>query len=169
MFNGSLRDQLAYPHTNDVALSDSMLEEVLTKVNLEHLFTQYRLDDVKDWSSILSLGQQQRISFARLLLRPNVRLALIDEGTSACDSANEELLYSLLEQHVRSYVSVGHRPSLHRFHSQVLRMKRVRTHDACETVCDVLPMAQYQHFSARKDSETAEGMRRHVLRVCGGA
>ena len=34
-----------------------------------------------------SLGQQQRINFARVLLRPDTQIALIDEGTSACLSA----------------------------------------------------------------------------------
>eukprot|EP00435_Cladocopium_sp_Y103_P026142 s3840_g6.t1 len=66
---------------------------------------------------LLSLGQQQRINFARVLLRPSISFALMDECTSACDPANEFHLYRLLQAHLRGYVSVGHRPSLQDFHN----------------------------------------------------
>jgi ABC-type uncharacterized transport system fused permease/ATPase subunit len=52
------------------------------------------LDYVADWSGILSLGEQQRLAFARLLLAAP-RLALLDEATSALDTKNEGLLYKV--------------------------------------------------------------------------
>jgi ABC-type uncharacterized transport system fused permease/ATPase subunit len=52
------------------------------------------LDYVADWSGILSLGEQQRLAFARLLLAAP-RLALLDEATSALDTKNEALLYQV--------------------------------------------------------------------------
>ena len=81
------------------------------------------LDAVGDWSSILSLGEQQRLAFARVLLaRPPV--ALLDEATSALDAANEARMYSLLRDlDDVAYVSVGHRGSLLGFHEQVLRLE----------------------------------------------
>ncbi len=52
------------------------------------------LDVVVDWSSSLSLGEQQRLGWARLLLaRP--RLALLDEATSALDQDTEARLYQV--------------------------------------------------------------------------
>lgn len=52
------------------------------------------LDYECDWSGVLSLGEQQRLAFARLLLaRPP--LALLDEATSALDGANERRLYEV--------------------------------------------------------------------------
>lgn len=46
------------------------------------------LDSNVEWASVLSLGEQQRLAFARLLLsRP--QLALMDESTSALDEGNE--------------------------------------------------------------------------------
>lgn len=46
------------------------------------------LDSYVEWASVLSLGEQQRLAFARLLLsRP--QLALMDESTSALDEDNE--------------------------------------------------------------------------------
>lgn len=52
------------------------------------------LDYVADWSGILSLGEQQRLAFARLLLAAP-KLALLDEATSALDTKNEGLLYQV--------------------------------------------------------------------------
>lgn len=54
------------------------------------------LDYVADWSGILSLGEQQRLAFARLLLAAP-RLALLDEATSALDTKNEGILYQVRE------------------------------------------------------------------------
>lgn len=44
-----------------------------------------------EWSSVLSLGEQQRLAFARVLLsKPSI--ALMDESTSALDEDNEVTL-----------------------------------------------------------------------------
>eukprot|EP00913_Durusdinium_trenchii_P009094 g8550.t1 len=114
MFLGTLKDQLLYPNPNSPEKGSSrpVAEE------------QHNLNESKEWSSLLSLGQQQRINFARVLLRPETRVALIDEGTSACDPGNEALLYGLLRERLSGYVSVGHRPALQQFHSHVLYLHR---------------------------------------------
>lgn len=52
------------------------------------------LERVVDWASNLSIGEQQRLAWARLLLaRP--RLALLDEATSALDQDTEAKLYQV--------------------------------------------------------------------------
>eukprot|EP00434_Breviolum_minutum_P003032 symbB.v1.2.002665.t2/scaffold138.1/size301272/6 len=119
MFLGSLKEQLLYPHVEH-HIPDVAIEDVLQQVRLDDLLLQHGLSEVKDWASLLSLGQQQRINFARVLLRPSISFALMDECTSACDPANELHLYQLLQQRLRGFVSVGHRPSLQDFHSHVL-------------------------------------------------
>lgn len=124
MFLGSLKDQLLYPNVKDSLLGDGEIEHALRQVNLHHLLEQHSLEESKEWSSLLSLGQQQRINFARVLLRPDTQIALIDEGTSACDPGNEALLYRLLRERLAGYVSVGHRPALQQFHSHVLYLHR---------------------------------------------
>ena len=70
----------------------------------------------------LSLGEQQRLAFARVLVR-RPQLVILDEATSALDLPTEALLYEALRriEHV-TYVSVGHRPSLLRFHESRLRL-----------------------------------------------
>ncbi|GBG82656.1 hypothetical protein CBR_g35022 [Chara braunii] len=69
--------------------SDDDLKVVLRRVMLEPLLDRYDgLDSNVDWASVLSLGEQQRLAFGRLLLSP-ARLALMDESTSALDAENE--------------------------------------------------------------------------------
>ena len=56
-----------------------------------------------------------------LVNRP--RLAILDEATSALDLQNEELMYRALGRIPGlTYLSVGHRPSLLRFHASRLRL-----------------------------------------------
>eukprot|EP01018_Ginkgo_biloba_P023891 Gb_35459 [translate_table: standard] len=72
--------------------NEEELIQVLKAVRLGHLMARCNgLDSNVEWSSVLSLGEQQRLAFARLLLsRPE--LALLDESTSALDEANEILI-----------------------------------------------------------------------------
>ncbi|GIL71843.1 hypothetical protein Vretifemale_2313 [Volvox reticuliferus] len=80
------------------------------------------LDTVADWASSLSLGEQQRLGWARLLLsRP--KLALLDEATSALDQDTEARLYKVLEQSGITYISVGHRSTLKEFHRTLLQLR----------------------------------------------
>ena len=51
------------------------------------------------------------------------RLAILDEATSALDLTNEAVMYNALQKIPGlTYLSVGHRPSLLRFHAQRLRL-----------------------------------------------
>lgn len=121
MILGSLREQLLYPNASPET-SDEELESVLRRVNLSDLLTKVgSLDAELDWSSVLSLGEQQRLAFARLLLnRP--RYAFLDEATSALDQQNEKHLYQQLQQSETTFISVGHRDSLLNYHQRVLEL-----------------------------------------------
>lgn len=121
MILGSLRDQLLYPNTS-CELTDKQLYQVLAQVNLQHLPARVGgLDAELDWDVVLSLGEQQRLAFARLLLtRP--RYAILDEATSALDLKNEEHLYQQLQQTETTFISVGHRASLLKYHHLVLEL-----------------------------------------------
>jgi len=101
--------------------SDDDMRAVLRDVQLGPLLDRVGgdLNAVADWAAILSLGEQQRIAFARVLLA-KPRLVLMDESTSALDTRNERLLYGALKQAGVTYVSVGHRPTLLSFHERVL-------------------------------------------------
>lgn len=118
---GTLRDQILYPHTTD-QIADQELEKILEKVNLQHLLTQTNVFDKQvNWENILSLGEQQRLAFARMLVtRPS--FAILDEATSALDLINEESLYQQLQQTQTTFISVGHRESLFNYHQWVLEL-----------------------------------------------
>ncbi|WP_315708141.1 ABC transporter ATP-binding protein/permease [Brenneria uluponensis] len=121
-FEGDLRSQLCYPATES-PISDQELTTVLNKVCLGDLLMRHgTLDTEKDWPRVLSLGEQQRLAFARILLI-NPRYIFLDEATSALDLPTEATLYSLLESSGFAYISVGHRPSLIGYHTKALRLQ----------------------------------------------
>ncbi|MFS8838138.1 ABC transporter ATP-binding protein/permease [Synechococcus sp. R6-5] len=122
MLLGSLRDQLLYPKRRR-DLTDEDLIRVLAQVNLGDLPERVGGFDVeKDWASTLSLGEQQRLAFARILIT-QPRYAILDEATSALDVANEKLLYLQLQHLNTTYISVGHRPTLLAYHDLVLELQ----------------------------------------------
>jgi putative ATP-binding cassette transporter len=122
MVLGSLRDQLLYPSL-DKDTTDEELRAALATVNLADLPDRVGgFGAVLGWGQILSLGEQQRLAFARLLLTKS-RYAVLDEATSALDVANEKLLYGLLQKAGVTFVSVGHRPSLLTYHDTVLELR----------------------------------------------
>ena len=117
---GDLRGALAYPGLAQPE-DDARLVEALERVNLGHLAG--RLDEVADWARILSIGEQQRLAFARVLFnRPAI--VFLDEATSATDEGLEHALYSLLRTEIPScmLVSVGHRSTLDAFHTHRLEL-----------------------------------------------
>jgi putative ATP-binding cassette transporter len=121
MIMGSLRDQLLYPNT-DQEVDEDTLKEALKQVNLADLDERFGgFDAVEDWGDVLSLGEQQRLTFARILLnQPD--FAILDEATSALDLANEAKLYDHLQHTDTTFISVGHRESLNEYHQTVLEL-----------------------------------------------
>lgn len=116
---GSLRRALYYPLT--VSSNKNDLERVLKLVGLEKFIA--KLDAIDDWSRILSLGEQQRLAFARILLvKP--AWVFLDEATSALDEPREQEMYKLLQQELpqTAIISVGHRSTLFANHKIELHL-----------------------------------------------
>ncbi|KAJ3694266.1 hypothetical protein LUZ60_009746 [Juncus effusus] len=98
------------------------LIKVLETVRLGDILSRFNgLDSIQEWSSVLSLGEQQRLAFARLLLA-KPRLVLLDESTSALDDANEAHLYNEIGKAGITYISIGHRRTLIQYHKRVLNI-----------------------------------------------
>lgn len=115
---GSLRRAIYYPQPVPENTDDN-LAGLLERFGLQKLAVQ--LDAVDDWSRILSLGEQQRLAFIRiLLLRPDI--VFLDESTSALDEPREAQAYEILHQLLpqMAVVSVGHRSSLLHCHDKQL-------------------------------------------------
>lgn len=147
--NGAKTDNkqkiVARAHWLKEKFTDDELVEILEKVDLLDVAKRAGDGDAKkglktvlDWTNVLSLGEQQRLAFGRLLVnRP--RLVILDEATSALDMVAEARMYTLLQNMARrelqgsgggglsrpglTYISVGHRPSLLSYHDRRLRLK----------------------------------------------
>jgi len=97
-------------------------QAALGKMNLANLAERFGgFEAVEEWGDVLSLGEQQRLTFARILLNQPT-FAILDEATSALDLANEAQLYDHLQHTGTTYISVGHRESLYAYHPKVLRL-----------------------------------------------
>ncbi|MFO5471946.1 MAG: ATP-binding cassette domain-containing protein, partial [Dolichospermum sp.] len=105
-------------------MSDRELEAVLKQVNLQNLLSRIdNFDTELPWENILSLGEQQRLAFARLLIT-HPSFTILDEATSALDLNNEGNLYQQLQEINTTYISVGHRESLFSYHKWVLELSQ---------------------------------------------
>jgi putative ATP-binding cassette transporter len=118
---GTLAEALVYPRDARAAseIPKESLVAALEKVGLPHLAE--RLSEEGNWAQMLSIGEQQRLAFARVLLvRPEI--VFLDEATSALGEAAEAVLYRLLrdESWHPTIVSVGHRSTLRRYHDTIL-------------------------------------------------
>jgi vitamin B12/bleomycin/antimicrobial peptide transport system ATP-binding/permease protein len=118
---GTLRSQLIYPNV-ETSLSDEQLLDVLAQVHLPYLAERVGgLDAVQDWEKLLSVGEQQRLAFGRVLVhKPGI--VILDEATSALDNGNEASLYGRLRENGTTLISVAHRAAVLRHHTHVLRL-----------------------------------------------
>ncbi len=122
MLLGSLRDQMLYPRMEQEIPEDE-LRRVLESVNLADLPERSGGFKAKlIWADVLSLGEQQRLAFARLIIN-HPAFAVLDEATSALDGENEAMLYQKLQELDIHYISVGHRSSILNYHDHVLELQ----------------------------------------------
>lgn len=122
MILGTLRNQLIYPQA-ELSIEDQQLYHVLEQVNLADLADRFGgLDGEQDWGDVLSLGEQQRLAFARILIN-KPKYTILDEATSALDLKNEENLYNHLKKSETTFISVGHRSTLLKYHKLVLKIE----------------------------------------------
>jgi vitamin B12/bleomycin/antimicrobial peptide transport system ATP-binding/permease protein len=116
---GTLADALLYPRGERGSFPTARFNTVLEMVGLGTL--EGELDKVENWPQRLSLGEQQRLAFARILLLEPV-LLFLDDATSALDERAETQLYNLLRagKWRPTVVTVSHRSTLRSFHDQFL-------------------------------------------------
>ncbi len=117
---GNLRRAVSYP-ADAGEYSDDEIRSALETVSLGHLGG--RLDEVTDWAKVLSPGEQQRVAFARVLLK-KPKAVFLDEATSALDEGQEFALYRALRDQLPDciVVSVSHRPTLDQHHERRLEL-----------------------------------------------
>jgi len=119
---GSFRNQLLYG-VGIKDLSEQILQKVLRKVQLEQLLDRMGgFEAVRDWPNVLSLGEQQRLAFARLLLTKR-KYGFMDEATTALDATSERLLYNYLQEQGTNFISLGSQASLEALHTFKLELR----------------------------------------------
>jgi len=119
---GTLKGALAYP-ANPERFSTEDATAALERVGLSQL--PPRLDEEERWDRVLSLGEQQRLAFARLLLHKPAWI-FMDEATAALDEKNQDAMMQLVLDELpdSALISIGHRPGLEAFHTRTLKLQR---------------------------------------------
>ena len=93
---GSLKAVITYP-TPENEVDDGRLRDILHQVGLDHLAG--RIDEEAEWGSMLSGGEQQRVAFARAILRDPAFL-MLDDSTSNLDGDATKQMYQALERNL---------------------------------------------------------------------
>ena len=116
---GRLIDALYYPEVAPESVDLAAAADIMRQVQLGHLAD--KLEQENDWTRVLSLGEQQRLSFARVLMHKPV-VAFLDEATASMDEGLEDAMYRLLRESLpnTTIISVGHRSTLQTHHQQQL-------------------------------------------------
>ncbi len=119
---GTLAGTLCYPVAPDTYGTAEQVE-ALAVVGLGQLGE--RLAEEQRWDRVLSLGEQQRLALARLLLH-KPRWIFLDEATAALDEPNQDAMMTLLIDSLpdAAIVSIGHRPGLEAFHTRTLTLEK---------------------------------------------
>lgn len=117
---GTLANSLSYPRSSNKS-DRPLMEAALRRVNLHEFIPM--LDEDQRWDKMMSLGQQQRLAFARLLIH-KPRWVFLDEATSALDDFNQDSVMSLFtnELNESTILSIGHRPNLVDYHTRTLQL-----------------------------------------------
>jgi len=121
---GTLRDQVAYPHSKEDLFNRGITDDDLA-VYLNHVQLDYLIDReggwdaVADWMDVLSGGEKQRIAMARLFYH-KPQFAILDECTSAVSVDVEGFMYNHCREIGITLFTVSHRKSLWQYHEFVL-------------------------------------------------
>ena len=116
---GRLIDALFYPQVAPEDVDLAKAAQIMQQVQLGHLAE--KLTQENDWTRVLSLGEQQRLSFARVLMHKPLA-AFLDEATASMDEGLEDAMYRLLREELpqTTIISVGHRSTLQTHHQHHL-------------------------------------------------
>lgn len=114
----TLKKCITYPEVAEDNTDNESLEQILKDVSLMHLSPM--LEQEKDWMRFLSLGEQQRLNFARILFhKPNV--LVLDEPTSFLDALNEIEMFELLRRELSeetTILTISHSEALKPYHDR---------------------------------------------------
>ena len=120
---GTLRAGASYPASPE-RFDHASVAAALARVGLCHLLLA--LDREERWDQGLSLEEQQRLAFARLLLhRP--RWVMLDDALGALDEDQRRSMLAIFEVELvdTAVVSIGRSPARNGFYDRTLHFRRV--------------------------------------------
>lgn len=121
LFSGTIRDNIVFGRKD---ASDEDVIEAAKLVHAHEFITELKdgyNTEVGEGGTLLSTGQKQLISFARVILA-NPKIFILDEATSSIDTETEQLIQSAITQvlHGRTSFIVAHRLSTIRNADRIL-------------------------------------------------
>ncbi len=124
LFNGTVRENIAYGRRD---ASESELDAAAAAANCAEFIRRLERGydtPVGERGVKLSVGEKQRISIARALLR-DAPILILDEATASVDTATERLIQEALDRLMRTRTSfvIAHRLSTIRHASQILVLR----------------------------------------------
>jgi putative ATP-binding cassette transporter len=119
---GPLRAALTYP-ADPSSFGDNALVAALERTGLGHLAPQ--LDSSERWDKDLSMDEQQRIAFARLLLH-KPKWVFIDEAIDMLDEDHRRIVLSIFRKELSdaAVISIGRRAVRSGFYERILHLNR---------------------------------------------
>jgi ATP-binding cassette subfamily B protein len=127
LFNDTIRNNIAYGRP------EATLAEIAAAAKAAHIdeLIQHLPDGydtmVGERGSLLSVGERQRVTIARAILK-NPKILILDEATSSLDAESEELVQDALErlEHGRTTFVIAHRLSTVIRADQILVLRQGR-------------------------------------------
>jgi len=103
---GTLKAAFTYPGP-EAGVTEEEMDRVLSICRLEHL--KKHMQEIENWGLMLSVGEQQRVAWARVFLK-KPQWIFLDEATSALDEDAQERLYKALKEQLpnTTMISVAH-------------------------------------------------------------
>ena len=117
----------------DAAMYACVSHGAICSAGLGEIVADWGLDGVAVWEDVLSMGEQQRISFARVVYS-QPRLVVMDEATSTLDLQNEAMCMQRILDEEIAILTIAHRPSVVRYHQLMLTMESDGTFTATPLV-----------------------------------
>eukprot|EP01052_Picozoa_sp_SAG31_P037564 SAG31_NODE_4870_length_2896_cov_2.419735_1_plen_855_part_10 len=117
---GNLDQILAYPNEN-MSTTSEQVSNVLSLVQLDYLAQKYGPSDAQDWNDILSIGEKQRITLARVLLQKPY-FAILDECMNTLGEHIVARFYDECQALRITCITVSHCPEHAKHHSHRLTL-----------------------------------------------
>jgi vitamin B12/bleomycin/antimicrobial peptide transport system ATP-binding/permease protein len=120
---GSLHAAVSYPAEPE-RFESAEVGAALERVGLDYLVPS--IDRKERWDKDLSLDEQQRLAFARLLLH-QPRWVLLDDAMGALEEDHRRLMLSIFEDELAdaAVISIGRSPAHNGFYSRILHFRRL--------------------------------------------